>query len=112
MTVPRFDATVLPAGSLIALALAGSEVPAAPLSRQIVQKNVAGMWRSADGAVRLDLRPDGDYERGIAGRRQPSHGSYLVDGPCVLLQDDNGLRTVVTVAGDLLEMAGHQLYKV
>jgi hypothetical protein len=111
MPSPRFDTTVLDATALLALALAGNEVPRVAARAQMAPKELAGTWLSADGAVRLELRADGGYERGVAGRRRPAHGTYLVDGSCVLLQDDNGLRTIVTVTDHVLEMAGHQLYR-
>jgi hypothetical protein len=109
MPTPRFDTTVLDTAALIAIALAGGEVPAPAPRPQMEQEDLAGVWLSADGTVRLHLRPEGSYVRGISGRRRSAHGTYLIDGPCVLLRDDNGLRTVVTVTEDVLEMAGHRL---
>lgn len=111
MPTPRFDATVLDATALLTLALAGQDMAVRPTAVSPERKDLVGVWLSADGAVRLDLRSEGTYERSVVGRRRSSRGHYVVDGCCVLLQDDNGLRTVVTVAGDELEMAGHPLWK-
>lgn len=111
MSDPRFDATVLDATALLTLALAGHEMPAPRETAPIEPENLVGVWLSADGAVRLDLRSEGTYERSIVGRRRSSHGHYLVDGSSLLLEDDNGLRTVATMADDALEMAGYPLWK-
>jgi hypothetical protein len=115
MLTPRVDTTVLDATALLTLALSGrSSVPggsAGPAAAPAGPDGLVGLWLSADGAVRLDLRSEGTYERSIVGRRRSSHGHYVVDGRCVLLQDDNGLRTVVTMTADVLEMAGHPLWK-
>jgi hypothetical protein len=110
----RFDTTVLGAASLLALAVSGRESPPmpAPTPAKTEGMDLAGVWLSADGTVRLDLRPDGTYGSSLAGRRRSARGSYLADGMGVLLCDDNGLRTAVTAGDDGLEMAGHRLYKV
>jgi hypothetical protein len=107
VSTPRFDATVLDATALLTLALAGREMSTDSPADRPERQDLVGVWLSADGAVRLDLRSEGTYERSVAGRRRSSHGHYVVDGGCVLLQDDNGLRTVVVIDGDVLEMAGH-----
>ena len=111
MSTPRFDTTVLDATALLTLALAGREMVVSPAVTSPGRKDLVGVWLSADGAVRLDLRSEGTYEGSVAGRRRRSRGHYVIDGPCVLLQDDNGLRTVVAITDDVLEMAGHPLWK-
>jgi Agrobacterium tumefaciens protein Atu4866 len=113
---PRLDATVLGAASLLALALGRTAAepgrPKTTAPRAAVRDEaLAGVWLSADGAVRLALTPDQTYERSITGRRRSSRGTYLIDGTSVLLRDDNGLRTVVTFADGALEMAGYRLVR-
>jgi hypothetical protein len=118
--VPRVDTTILGAASLLALAMGGTtqtsgrlEVTTPPAAdTEDPTAGLVGVWLSADGAVRLELDHDGTYERSVAGRRRSSHGSYLVDGTSVLLHDDNGLRTVMTVADGELDMAGHRLHRI
>ena len=69
-----------------------------------------GCWRSADGAVCLEIRSDGTYAGRVAGRRRRPRGTYALEGATVtLLDDDSGLRTPVTLAGGALDMAGHRL---
>ncbi len=105
---PRVDTTILDAAALLALALCGAALearsqPGAP------DPALAGLWRSADGTVRLRLERDGTYEGSVAGRSRAARGTYRVDGTSVLLRDDSGLRTAVDRRGDTLEMAGYDL---
>ena len=118
---PGIDATILGAATLFALALGNGNLIGAPerydfvAPRAMVTGDIAalvGSWRSPDATVHLDLYAGGDYERGIVGRSSTSHGSYLADGPNLLLRDDSGLRTTVIVADGALEMAGHRLRKL
>jgi hypothetical protein len=108
----RFNPTVLGTASLLALAVGGREHPPMPMPTSAEGMDLAGVWLSADGTVRLNLRPDGTYSSSVAGRRRSARGSYLADGTSALLYDDTGLRTAVTADDDGLEMAGHRLYKV
>lgn len=107
------DTTVLGTSSLLALALgAGSPGAAAPPGHrpaQVATKALVGRWRTADGAVRLEIRTDGTYAGAVAGRKRAAHGTYRVDGATMTLADDSGLRTPVTLYDDALEMAGHRL---
>jgi len=117
---PRVDTTVLGAATLLALAM-GSDSdaaerfelvpPPAVVAEDTAMADLAGVWTSADGTVRLALDQDGTYERGITGRREATHGSYRVNGTFVLLRDDSGLRTTATHVDDSLEMAGHRLFR-
>lgn len=106
------DTTVLGAASLLAIALGGADEAvgfprkAPPGGGEIPP---VGIWRSADGAISLDIRTDGTYAGKIAGRRRRPHGTYDLDGSRLTLRDDSGLRTPVTVVGESLEMAGHRL---
>ena len=106
------DTTVLGAASLLALAL-GTE-PAAvtgtprPASSTRTRRPV-GVWRTADGAVCLDIKTDGTYAGKVAGRRRAAHGTYDLDGAGMTLSDVSGLRTPVALHDGALEMAGHRL---
>jgi Agrobacterium tumefaciens protein Atu4866 len=68
-----------------------------------------GIWKSADGAVCLDIRQDGTYAGQVAGRRRRPHGTYDIDGATMTLSDDSGLSTPVVLLGEALEMAGYRL---
>ena len=107
---PRVDTTILDAAALLALALGGAALDVCP---QPVAPDpaLAGLWRSADGTVRLRLERDGTYQGSVAGRHRTARGTYRADGPELLLRDDTGLRTTVTRLDDRLEMAGYDLHR-
>jgi hypothetical protein len=118
---PRLDTTILGATSLLAIAMGGGTGVSAPafasppavVTGTIEPPAVAGSWRSADGTVKLVLRPDLTYDLSVEGRARKAHGTYAVSGTDVRLRDDNGLRTPARVTGDgLIEMAGHELFPV
>jgi len=114
MRTSRVDATIFGAASLLALPLGGSgrEQLAAPVP--VASEDAAalvGIWLSADRTVRLQLRADLSYRGRVEGRHRTATGSYRLEGTGLVLQDDTGLRTPVTVRGYALEMAGHQLFK-
>ncbi|GLY05954.1 MULTISPECIES: Atu4866 domain-containing protein [Actinoplanes] len=120
MTSPcdhRVDATVLDASSILAIVLGRSAgamaVPLDGRPRVSAGAPLVGAWRSPDGTVRLELRTDGTYAGGVAGRRQPARGTYQLDGGSVVLRDGaSGLQTAVIVHDGELEMAGHRLLPV
>ena len=106
------DTTVLDAAALLAIAM--GNMPADTLTGGLPPTATArpapvGAWRSADGAVRLDIRTDGTYAGKVAGRRRAARGTYRVEGATMTLADDSGLCTAVTLRDDVLEMAGHRL---
>jgi hypothetical protein len=116
---PRIDATILGAASLLALAMGPgvSDVAAPPGGTQsvvgtgTVAADLVGAWVSSDRTVRLNLRADGRYDRGVAGRVRSAHGTYRMNGTGLLLRDDSGLRTFATIHEDAIEMAGHRLLR-
>jgi hypothetical protein len=114
MRTPRVDATIFGAASLLTRALGGvaPERIATPLPAGADDAALlAGVWLSADSTVRLQLGADWSYLGRIEGRRRVAKGTYRAEGAGLVLRDDTGLRTPVTVAEDVLEMAGHQLFK-
>lgn len=108
------SATIFGTSSLLTLALGGSgDALAFTLPRPGTPPDgFVGFWQNADGSVRLCLAGDGSYEGRVAGRRRSARGVYHLAGDDLVLRDESGLRTAVTVAADALEMAGHQLHKV
>ena len=113
MRPDRVDATIFGTASLLALALsgAGDEVRMAPDRPAHPPEGFTGLWRNADGTVRLCLASDWSYEGRVAGRHRGARGTYRLDGAGLLLIDESGLNTPVVVAEHGLEMAGHQLFK-
>jgi hypothetical protein len=114
MRTPRVDATIFGTASLLALPLGGAaperltaRVPVASVDAAAL----VGSWLSPDRTVRLQLGADGSYRGSVEGRHRPATGTYRPEGAGLVLRDDSGLRTPVTVAGHRLEMAGHQLFK-
>ena len=107
------DTTVLDSSALLAIALRGAGDTTgrrrADRPRVVTDAAVVGAWRSSDGVVQLKLRTDGTYAGAIAGRRRPAGGTYEVAGGAVVLFDESGLQTPVTVREGVLEMAGHRL---
>jgi hypothetical protein len=110
---PRVDFSVLGTTSLLALALGRGPAETVGIlgqqSAKIAPAAPVGLWLSADGTVRLDIRTDGTYAGKVAGRKRPAHGTYRLDGSVMTLQDDDGPPTPVTVLDGRLEMAGHRL---
>jgi len=109
------DTTIFGATSLLTLALGGvaseqlgAPAPAAPDAAGAL----AGNWHNADRTVRLRLGADWSYQGHVEGRNRPAQGTYRPAGAGLVLRDRTGLRTPVTVADDVLEMAGHQLFRV
>jgi hypothetical protein len=106
------DTTILGTATLLALAMGSrcgaTEVDPAPTP---TPADCPGVWRSADGEVRLVLNPDQTYERSITGRETVARGRYRLSGATLQLHDDCGLQTTVTVVSGALEMAGHILYR-
>lgn len=107
------DTTVLGKTSLLALAMAGAPNASVGIVRRapstVATSALVGLWRSADGVVRLTIKTDGTYAGEVAGRKQAVHGTYRVDGSTMTLDDDTGLRTPVILFDGELEMAGHRL---
>lgn len=117
---PRVDATILGTASLLALAMGpsapgmepvGGGSPPVVVGDGVPAVDLVGRWASPDQTVRLNLWGDGRYDRSLVGRDRSAHGTYRVNGTSVLLRDDSGLRTTVTVLPDGLEVAGHQLLR-
>ncbi|MEU8232494.1 Atu4866 domain-containing protein [Actinoplanes sp. NPDC048967] len=114
MRTSRVDTTIFGATSLLTLALGGVApeqitVPA-PVASEDAEA-VAGLWLSADKTVRLRLDADWSYLGRVAGRHRAAKGTYRPEGTGLVLRDDTGLRTPVTIADDVLEMAGHHLFR-
>jgi hypothetical protein len=118
---PRIDVTVLGAAALLALIIGSGGLVAtqhlefAPTPVAAAKTGAAafaGIWLSADDAVRLDLSTDLTYERSVVGRRATAVGTYAISGNTLQLDDTSGLRTTATSVGGGLEMAGYRLSRI
>ncbi|EHR51352.1 hypothetical protein SacmaDRAFT_3118 [Saccharomonospora marina XMU15] len=56
-----------------------------------------GMWVTADGHIRQELRPDGRYDEARGNRKSAYTGSYTVTGNHIDYVDDTGF----TATGDV-----------
>ena len=59
--------------------------------------DVVGMWVTADGHIRQELRADGRYDEARGDRRSAYTGRYTVTGNHVDYVDDTGF----TATGDI-----------
>jgi hypothetical protein len=59
--------------------------------------DVVGMWVTADGHIRQELRPDGRYDEARGTRRSAYTGRYTVTGAHLDYVDDTGF----TATGDI-----------
>jgi hypothetical protein len=66
-----------------------------------------GMWVTADGSIRHELRPDGRYDEARDGRAHAYQGRYRVTGSHIDYVDDTGFTADGDfVAPDVLHHAG------
>jgi len=116
MRTHRVDATIFGATSLLALALGGVTPEQIDVPGRVAADEpdtLVGIWLSADRTVRLHLAADGTYRGSVAGRQRAAKGTYRAEGADgLVLRDETGLRTPVTIAEDGLKMAGHRLFRV
>lgn len=104
------DTTVLDTAALLAVAMGrGPAVPPPPVRINPSIPALAGVWRSADGTVRLTLKSDFSYALSVAGRSRKAQGFYRLNGADLRLRDDSGLRTAARLSDGAIELAGHEL---
>ncbi|MFJ3795066.1 Atu4866 domain-containing protein [Streptomyces sp. NPDC090088] len=70
--------------------------------------DVAGMWVTADGHIRQELRADGRYDEARGSRRSAYTGSYTVTGRHIDYVDDSGF----TATGDIRDGVLHHEHLV
>lgn len=72
--------------------------PQKPRSAATIEPiDVTGMWVTADGHIRQELRADGRYDEARGTRRSAYTGSYTVTGTHLDYVDDTGF----TATGDI-----------
>lgn len=75
-----------------------TDAPQEPVVRHGVEAvDVVGMWVTADGYIRQELRPDGRYDEARGARRSAYTGRYTVTGAHLDYVDDTGF----TATGDI-----------
>ncbi|TKA02115.1 Atu4866 domain-containing protein [Actinacidiphila oryziradicis] len=74
-----------------------SSPPQAALRRRTDDADVVGMWVTADGHIRQELRADGRYDEARGKRRSAYTGRYTVTGNHLDYVDDTGF----TATGDI-----------
>lgn len=70
-----------------------------------------GVWKSAGGFIRHELRPDGRYVK-QRGRRPAVSGRYHVEGDRIAYQSDEGRTYEGVFAEGALRQADMLFYKV
>ncbi|MFF3364149.1 Atu4866 domain-containing protein [Streptomyces misionensis] len=70
--------------------------------------DVVGMWVTADGHIRQELRPDGRYDEARGDRRSTYTGRYTVSGSHLDYVDDTGF----TATGDIRDGVLHHEHLV
>ncbi|ROS75489.1 Atu4866 domain-containing protein [Cellulomonas sp. PhB143] len=68
-----------------------------PGARTDEAADVVGMWVTADGHIRQELRADGRYDEARGTRRSAYTGRYTTSGPHIDYVDDTGF----TATGDI-----------
>nr|WP_297422310.1 Atu4866 domain-containing protein [uncultured Actinotalea sp.] len=66
-------------------------------AREVAAVDVTGMWVTADGYIRQELRADGRYDEARGTRRNAYTGRYTVTGSHLEYVDDTGF----TATGDI-----------
>ncbi|GAA1693921.1 Atu4866 domain-containing protein [Streptomyces yatensis] len=70
--------------------------------------DVVGMWVTADGHIRQELRADGRYDEARGGRASAYTGRYSVRGSHIDYVDDTGF----TATGDVRDGVLHHEHLV
>ncbi len=70
-----------------------------------------GMWVTADGHIRQELRADGRYDEARGTRQSAYTGSYTVTGDQIDYVDDTGFTADGTFDGDVLHHGGYLFYR-
>ena len=73
--------------------------------------DVAGMWVTENGFIRLELRPDGRYDEARGARKSAYKGSYTVRGSTLHFIDDSGFTATGTIVDGVLSVGGDSFRK-
>jgi len=70
-----------------------------------------GMWVTADGHVRQELRPDGRYDEARGSRQSADQGRYEVRAADIFYWDDTGFTADGRFVDDVLHHGGMIFYR-
>lgn len=70
-----------------------------------------GMWVTADGNIRQELKPDGRYAEARGNRENAYTGRYKVNGDTIKYWDDSGFIADGEFIDDVLYHAGMVMYR-
>ncbi|WP_249998634.1 Atu4866 domain-containing protein [Actinoplanes sp. M2I2] len=106
-------ALILSAGTVTACRSASPEVagPVAQSSAPSEAHQHVGMWVTADGHIRQELRADGRYDEARGERRSAYTGRYEVRGDHIDYWDDSGFTADGRFDGDVLHHGGYLFYR-
>ena len=109
----------------LAAAVFFAGAPALPIQKGHTQMNAAaqeagqpaqdhpyvGMWVTADGHVRQELRPDGRYDEARGSRQSAYQGRYEVRDNDIFYWDDTGFTADGRFVDDVLHHGGMIFYR-
>ena len=72
---------------------------------------VVGMWVTADGHIRQELRADGRYDEARGNRRSAYTGCYTVTGSHIDYVDDSGFTATGDIRDGVLDHEQLVLYR-
>ncbi len=72
-------------------------------------RTVQGVWASADGVLRLTLRPDGTFSEDYNGTENAYEGRYTLRGDALTLSARTGESAGGTVGTDRIVLSGRAL---
>ena len=56
----------------------------------MISRTLSGVWTTADGQIRLELRPDGRFDESHDGQPAVFTGRYVLDGEHLHLFEESG----------------------
>jgi len=71
----------------------------------------AGLWVTADGAIRQRLLPEGRYVEARGNRESAYRGAYWIEGSMIYYRDDTGFSADGEFRNDVLYHAGMVMYR-
>lgn len=77
----------------------------------VSEQRYIGMWVTADGHIRHELKPGGRYEEQRGARKAAYAGNYQITGDHIAYQDDTGFTADGEFRDDVLYHAGMILYR-
>lgn len=86
-----------------------SASPSASSGAAAGKTRLDGVWASADGSLRLELKGDGTFSEDYNGQEAAYTGAYTLADGVLSLRADSGAAADGTVRGDTIEISGRTL---